>query len=87
MYTYIAINSLLLSWEPQWWGRFAFQLTYKLGVLLLGQVCHLQLFLRWEFQLELGYLYICWQGSGIQLHGLLSYAAKSNGLAALNTIA
>ena len=47
-----------------------FSAISKLGVPLLGQVCHLQLLLCWEFQLELGYLCICWQRFGILLHGL-----------------
>ena len=48
MYTYIAIDSFLLSWESHHWGRFTFQLIFKLGVPLLEQVCYLQLLLRWE---------------------------------------
>ena len=30
-----------------------------------GTSCHLQFLLRWNFQLELGYLCICWQGDDV----------------------
>ena len=39
---------LLLSWDSRHWGRSAFQLIFNLVVPLLGQVCYLQLLLRWD---------------------------------------
>ena len=44
MYTYIAINSLLLSWGSYHWNKFAIT---KLGVPLLEQVASYSLFLSW----------------------------------------
>ena len=53
---------LFLSWGSRCWDRFA-----------IDSFCY-----AGKPQLELGYLCNCWQGSGVLLHGLQSYATKSD---------